>query len=548
MKSYHVVLLLLSIILLLAPQSVLAAPGDVVAKFPAPSHHPTGLAFDGKSLWMADRLSGLLYEIDPNRAHVIRTLPAPSHHINALACGKGFLWVMDSRTRNVFKLNPKTGITENEFRIRGKYPEALAFDGKYLWLGGYRDKHLTRISTDDGTRIRRIPAPGEGCCGLTFDGKYLWVADRLDDKLYMVSPKKGDVVVTLDAPGKYPRGLALDGKYLWNVDYQSDMLYKIVRDDGTKFVRSDGKKEKLELVQEIRNYGPGLVTSADIYLAVPRNLPGQQLLRAPKFLPKPTALVTDQWGQKSAHYHFSDVAPGQVVTAKMEVEAELFTVRYFLFPEKVGSLSDVPKEIKDRYLGDGSKFWVKDRYVQGMARKVVGDETNCYWIARKLLDYVTGKIKYDLDGVWDIAPTVLRRGSGSCSEYSFVYIALCRAAGLPARYVGSLVVRYDDASTDEVYHRWPEVYLPGYGWIPIDPSSGRGIFKTTADKANVVGYRLNKYLITTIGGGDSKHLRWDYNSDGRFQYKGPCKVQATRYGEWQPLEANKDKPQAGETP
>ncbi|MBN1591053.1 MAG: hypothetical protein JW888_16185 [Pirellulales bacterium] len=545
MRFRSLIMLSLSALFVLPPALASATPGDVVAKFSTPGRHPTGLAFDGKSLWLADRRSGLLYEINPSDGQVIRTLTAPSFAVEALACGDGYLYAMDPDAKKIFKFNPKTGITEKEFPIRGAYPAALAFDGKYLWLSGYRDRNLTQLSTEDGTRIRRIPAPDEGCHGLTFDGKYLWYADRLVDKLYMVSPENGDVIVTLDAPGEHCRGLAFDGKYLWNVDYVSDTLYKIVRDDGTKFIRTDGKKEKLEFVQEIRNLGPGLVTSSDIYLAIPKNLPGQQLLSPPKFTPEPTDVVTDQWGQKSVHYHFRDVAAGKMVAAKMNAEVELFTVRYFLFPEKIGALADVPKEVKDRYLQDGSKFWVSDPFVQRTARQIVGNETNCYRIARKILDYVTGKIKYDLDGVWDIAPTVLKRGSGSCSEYSFVYIALCRAAGLPARYVGSVVLRYDDASTDKVYHRWPEVYLPNYGWVPIDPSSGRGIFKNPAEKSNVIGYRLNKYLITTIGGGPSEHLGWEYNANDLWQYKGPCKVQSTRYGEWEPLEPKKEEPPRG---
>jgi hypothetical protein len=538
MKSRRFLLLLsLAVLVFLAAAQAFATPGDVVKKYPTPGQHPTGLAFDGRSLWLADRMSGLLYEINPADGKVIRTLTSPGFHVEGLAYGDGYLWAMDPDVKKVFKLNPKTGITEAEFPIRGQYPAALAFDGRHLWLGGYKGPTLEQLSTEDGTRIDRIPAPGDGCYGLTFDGKYLWVADRLDDKLYMVSPSRGDVVVMVDAPGKYPRGLAFDGKYLWNVDYQTDTLYQLVRDDGTKFIRTDGRKERLEFVHEIRNYGPGQVTSADIFLAIPeKDLPFHRLLAPAKFTPEPGEVVTDQWGQKCVHYHFADVPPGGVVKAKMNVDAELFTVRYFLFPEKVGALADVPREIKDRYLGDGSKFGVNDPFMRKTARQVVGDETNCYWIARKLLDHVTGKVHYILDDVWDVAPTVLKRGTGSCSEYSFVYIAMCRAVGLPARYVGSAVVRYDDASTDKVYHRWPEVYMPGYGWIPIDPSSNMGIFKTTVDKAKVVGYRENKYLITTHGGGPSKYLQWDYNASDSWQYKGPCKVEATRFGEWEPVE------------
>jgi len=539
MRFRDALVISLTFVLALPLAAAMATPGDVVAKFAAPCPHPTGLAFDGTSLWLADQRSGLLYEIDPKDGRVIRTLAAPSYTIDGLAWGDGYLYAMDPDVKRVFKLNPRTGITEEEFPIRGEYPEALAFDGKFLWLGGYRAGSLHRLATDDGTRIDSVPSPGDGCYGLTFDGKYLWVADRLDDKLYMLSPASGDVIVTLKSPGKFPRGLAFDGKYLWIVDYQDRTIYKLVRDDGTQLISTAGKKERLELVQEIRNYGPGLMTSADVFMAVPRELPCQKLLGEVKFTPQPTAFVTDQWGQKAAQFHFTNVPSGQKVAAKMTVEAELFTVRHFLFPDKVGTLADVPREIKDLYLQDGSKFWVNDPFVRKTAQKVVGNEKNCYWIARRILDYVTGKIRYNLDGVWDIAPTVLKRGSGSCSEYSFIYIAMCRAVGLPARYVGSVVLRYDDASTDEVYHRWPEVYLPGYGWVPIDPSSNMGVFRTTVDKANVVGYRANKYLITTIGGGPSEYLDWEYNVNDRWQYRGPCKVQVTRYGQWEPIEVKK---------
>ncbi|MCD6331566.1 MAG: transglutaminase domain-containing protein [Thermoplasmata archaeon] len=50
-------------------------------------------------------------------------------------------------------------------------------------------------------------------------------------------------------------------------------------------------------------------------------------------------------------------------------------------------------------------------------------------MAIKLHDYVIKTLDYAIDGRWDDAPTVLKRGNGSCSEYCFAYIALCRAAG-----------------------------------------------------------------------------------------------------------------------
>jgi transglutaminase-like putative cysteine protease len=146
-------------------------------------------------------------------------------------------------------------------------------------------------------------------------------------------------------------------------------------------------------------------------------------------------------------------------------------------------------------------------------------------------------MKYELSGGWNLAPTVLKRGTGSCSEYTFVYIAMCRAAGLPARYVGAITVRGDDASWDDVHHRWVEIYLPGYGWIPVDPSGGDA--SLPQEQANGFGYVDNRFLITTTSGGGSEYLDWNYNGNERWISKGKCKVVVESFGEWTPVTPSK---------
>ncbi|MGY1855845.1 transglutaminase family protein [Modestobacter sp. SYSU DS0290] len=69
----------------------------------------------------------------------------------------------------------------------------------------------------------------------------------------------------------------------------------------------------------------------------------------------------------------------------------------------------------------------------------------------------------------------LERKRGYCEQYAGAMAVLVRAAGVPSRVVlgytrgaerpdGTRVITSDDA------HAWVEVYFPGQGWIPFDPT------------------------------------------------------------------------------
>jgi hypothetical protein len=218
----------------------------------------------------------------------------------------------------------------------------------------------------------------------------------------------------------------------------------------------------------------------------------------------------------------------------MAVTVELRSARWFLFPEQIGSLDDIPERVRQLYLVDEEKYRIDSAVIREAVAEAVGDESHPYWIMRRIHAYVGEHLEYELAGGWNVAPAVLERGTGSCSEYTFVFIAMCRAAGLPARYVGALLLRGDDASTDEVYHRWPEVYLPGHGWVPADPQAGDK--ERPADVADSIGFLPSRALITTAGGGASEYLGWSYNTSEAWSARGPVKIHVEAVGEWSPEE------------
>ncbi|BDE07537.1 transglutaminase [Vulcanimicrobium alpinum] len=66
----------------------------------------------------------------------------------------------------------------------------------------------------------------------------------------------------------------------------------------------------------------------------------------------------------------------------------------------------------------------------------------------------------------------VRMRSGVCQDFAHVLIALCRRAGIPARYIsGYIHSGSGEMLGAEASHAWAEAYLGPRGWVGIDPTN-----------------------------------------------------------------------------
>jgi len=76
-------------------------------------------------------------------------------------------------------------------------------------------------------------------------------------------------------------------------------------------------------------------------------------------------------------------------------------------------------------------------------------------------------------GIGDVY-RLLQEPGGKCTDISSIFVALARAAGVPTREVFG--IRQGKKPIQDItrwQHCWAEFYLPGYGWVPVDPADVR---------------------------------------------------------------------------
>jgi transglutaminase-like putative cysteine protease len=99
----------------------------------------------------------------------------------------------------------------------------------------------------------------------------------------------------------------------------------------------------------------------------------------------------------------------------------------------------------------------------------------------------------------------LRRKSGACRDVAVLLAEMVRSLGLAARIVSGYLREADDSihHAERSLHAWTEVFLPGAGWIGLDPTNG--IFCDHNFIATAVGVRPAN--VTPISGNFYHHER-----------------------------------------
>jgi len=215
-----------------------------------------GMAYDGEKLWLSiSHDKGHYATFNPHNAEwkysnneshrkVIREISQPFNSPSGMAFNGKTLWLGGSYGESLGSINLETWQIDKHFTgklrpdlLNSQVYSSLAYDGKNLWAAWHmfeykrpvsESQQLLKIDQASGVVLERYPLPAgmrANCShGLTFDGEMLW---HIKEKKLSAIDLRGQVLSQFIVKKlSEPTGLAWDGHFLWIVEF-SGKVWKL---------------------------------------------------------------------------------------------------------------------------------------------------------------------------------------------------------------------------------------------------------------------------------------------------------------------------------
>lgn len=110
--------------------------------------------------------------------------------------------------------------------------------------------------------------------------------------------------------------------------------------------------------------------------------------------------------------------------------------------------------------------------IKKLSKEIVGDEKNPYLIAKKIFTWISTNIPWagarEYSTIENISDYCITNSHGDCGIKTLLFMTLCRYNGIPAKWQSGWMLHPGQVNL----HDWSEIYIEGYGWIPVDQSFG----------------------------------------------------------------------------
>ncbi len=193
--------------------------------------------------------------------------------------------------------------------------------------------------------------------------------------------------------------------------------------------------------------------------------------------PLPDEIKEDEFGNMYAYFDVTGLLPRQQFKISIKRECELDTF-YAEIPARTDSIINEETEF---FLEAGGKIESDNPEIIAKANEITEEMTTDYKKAQAIFEYVNVNMTYDESSAYANKGSLSALNSmrGVCEEFATLFVALCRAVNVPSRVVEGYKVSTQvsgDINGESIEykeltnHVWAEIYLNGFGWVPVEPT------------------------------------------------------------------------------
>jgi hypothetical protein len=124
------------------------------------------------------------------------------------------------------------------------------------------------------------------------------------------------------------------------------------------------------------------------------------------------------------------------------------------------------------WLNPSTYIQSEDKNIKRYLGKIIGREKNVTKVVRKFYEFIRGEVKYRSERGSKDAKATLDKLVADCGGQARLFVSLSRAAGIPSRIVGGIVLT---GGVKNITHVWAENFIGGQ-WVPFDVVNGHFAF------------------------------------------------------------------------
>jgi len=244
-------------------------------------------------------------------------------------------------------------------------------------------------------------------------------------------------------------------------------IAKAARESGSAYVLPHHYHATMTVTVEADAAPAGSMIRA--WLPAPRKYPFQTDFSMGNASQALKSLAPEDSPIRSAYFE-EPAAAGQPTVFQMEYDYTFYGIRFPLDAKKVAPANLDDPALRP-YAQEGPHVVFTDE-IRRLAREVAGGSKNPMVEARAFYDWIGTNVKYsfarEYSTLTNIGGYCLAHRYGDCGQEAMLFITLCRAQGIPARWQSG----WDTFPGYKDIHDWTEIYLTPYGWVPVDPWAG----------------------------------------------------------------------------